>query len=81
MTVIIRVNPAQIGPFQGFLKLSVGRGYEWGGSIIPWSFEIFLSLTSFGDSLVNSYLPILLLIITFRFTCCERNFDLFSETR
>ena len=31
MTVIIRVNPAQIGPFQGFLKLSVGRGYEWGG--------------------------------------------------
>ena len=77
MTVIIRVNPAQIGPFQGFLKLSVGMG----GSIIPWSFEIFLSLTSFGDSLVNSYLPILLLIITFRFTCCERNFDLFSETR
>ena len=30
MTVIIRVNPAQIGPFQGFLRLGVERGIRMG---------------------------------------------------
>ena len=28
MVVIIKVNPTQIGPFQGSQKVSVGNGYK-----------------------------------------------------
>ena len=35
--------------------------------------EIFLSLAFFGNTSVNSYLPFLLVIITFPLFCCEIN--------
>ena len=38
-----------------------------------WSSKIFFSLTSLGNLSVNSYLPFLLVITTFRFTCFDRN--------
>ena len=28
MTIIIKINPIQIGNFQGFQKVRVGRGYK-----------------------------------------------------
>ena len=55
-----------------------GGGAEWAldyNSIKFWGFPnilYFPKILSFGNSLDNLYIPCLILIITFRFTCGER---------
>ena len=76
---------AQFLFFKGFLlmleEISLfggGGGAEWAldyNSIKFWGFPnilYFPKILSFGNSLDNLYIPCLILIITFRFTCGER---------
>ena len=57
----------------GRLWFSCGAGHYWGGSISAF-WKIFSSAdkSSVTDSLHNSYIPCLLIIIMLRFTCGER---------